>query len=559
MIATVRFYKMKGSLSSGQYPLFTTGQDLSSHMVHSVSRKITADIHQEIEAPSFTGYEDVNIAEMNGLFYWITSFRQSTITNGSVTFTLDLMAPTSFIRVGSSITGSWHKLPTNVCPYLKCEITNGLMQIDSKTTFDTKLTLPFVIASNDGISGMRGYYVQITGYTTGTHEMEQYSLFIGFDNVTYSFDKTDYIYTDATHRFPTFFELFSDITDYTGLLAENILDISISKRCPYAFARSTRPNPPAGYTWYYLNLTNGPTLTDVVGHSGVVIYKTLGGGQLDEPSTQSGQITLTDLQMKTGSVSLRDWNANTIMDIPTMLKSGSNYRLDYIASEWSDMTGLYFTLKIGDQSITIPEGKLPYLSNTWETYKAYDMANDKEAMHNAISYARYQMETDKITGIANAIVGGVNTGAMTGAIANNPAGAAVGIATSAAGVGISLYEQSRNFALTTQRLNQEQILTEKRAKDQPQTAYNTGYGAIYCYQNELNDLAICISVPQNMSSDYFSAWVGLYGYPAEGISTQTAQAGYYQGMLMNDGTIVGEYFDELNRDFMQGFRFITVS
>ena len=99
-------------------------------------------------------------------------------------------------------------------------------------------------------------------------------------------------------------------------------------------------------------------------------------------------------------------------------------------------------------------------------------------------------------------------------------------------------------------------LTQKKAVNQPQTAYNAAYGLQYLYMNMINPLSFDTFLPKDLTENYFTNWTKQYGYPAEGIRTAQIEPGYYQGSIINDGTLSGIYFDELNADFMRGFRFI---
>ena len=105
MLSPARFYKMKGALTSGEYPLFQEGQILTDYLVHEVTIKHTKDIQQVVRVPAFEGFRDVNVCEIEGLFYWVTAFHENTIEESSVRFVLDLMAPTSFVRKGDILDG----------------------------------------------------------------------------------------------------------------------------------------------------------------------------------------------------------------------------------------------------------------------------------------------------------------------------------------------------------------------------------------------------------------------------------------------------------------------
>lgn len=547
-IGNVKFYKMKGSLSSGEYPLFSTGQDLSTYLIHTASVKFAKGLQTVVKVPSFTGYETVNIAEMDGEFYWVTAWHESSTANMTIEFVLDFMGPTSFFRSTDTAKGSWHKTPSNVCPYLKNEITNGHMAIASSQSITTIPDLGFTRIGSVPYIG--GYWVQITGFTSSARTtLKKIGLFMGA-NKTNGEPSERMVAGSSGERYPSFDDLILNLTAETGIAADQVIDCSISKRCPYAMTATLASTDPLGpiYYWAYLNGASSALVQTSAGH---YVYDLS-----NYTPTENGEtitVTLTDYQRACGSVDIRDWNDNVIANIPML---GST--LTFSVAIHSDIGGVYTIIRCNDMQISVPEGKLPYIENAWETYKAYQMNSDRQAMENAIRYAAFNKDTATTTGTVNAISGGASTGVMTGAIAGNPAGAAVGILTSALGAAVNVYEQKRSYELSVMQARQSQKLTEKRAMDAPQTSYNVGYGLIYCYLNEHSSLRVCINEPYDTDSSYYTAWCDQYGYPAEGVFSATIANGYYEGSLVSDAdTKSGMYWDECNKTFMNGFKFIS--
>ena len=541
---------MKGSISSGEYPLLSVDQDISDHLVHTVSRKVTKAIHQVIDVPEFTDYDQVNVCSIDGLFYWVTSFRQSTITNGSISFTLDLMAPTSFLRAGGSVKGSWHKLPMNACPYLRAEIMNDLMIDHAETVIGNVMP--------DNVSGERKtMFWQICGYDQN-NKIRKFCGFMFWDHEGYA----GRIQAASTKFYPSFSDIIEGVSTVCPIpSADNVIDFSVSFRCPFEFTRASsgimklvsESEEIDAYTYG----TNSILACYEITGNYITIHDASTTFTRELPTVSiTGSITVDDMTASCGDISIKDWNLNSIFSVPVQLRD-SNKRIWYEISTISDITGLFTIIKIGDSQITVPEGHMPFLSNTWETYRAYSLENDREAMENAIRFAEYNKETQTVVGGVNAVINGISTGIMTGFIGGNIAGAGVGIAAGAAGVATSYYEQDRNLELTRMREEADLELTKKRAISQPQSGYNMSYGQTYCYFNEMNPLRIVQRLPARMTSDYFAAWIERYGYPAEGISSQSVTKGYWEGALTNDGTLSGIYFDELNKDFMQGFRFVN--
>ena len=581
--STVSFYKMKGSLSSGEYPLLTALTDLSSKLVSTASCKVTKDINQQITVPIFEGYEQINVVEFDGLYYWATSFKESTIFNGSVTYTIDLMAPTSFVLSGDKLKGSWHKLPTMECPYLRQEITNSY-QIENRAVYPSKIDVG-ATHKRLTVDICEGYWFQIVGYD-GSNNLKKWGGFLpyntedkdlSYDNVEAYVgtvdDDPDNVLTISCY--PNYFELFENINRYTGLDASKIIDFSISKRCPYAIDR-TDDSTPHGLDFITRkallllnrnNTTIAPTLVYTKTQTFLIpapydeivtnyyLYD-ITNDELADPDfkLQSDTVTLTisDQERETGNVGIKDWNGNVIMTLPS--KASHDITFQCVG----DLNGLYTVITSGTQIMTIPEGKLPYLQNSWEYYKAYMMNDDRQAMENAIRYARLEQEADQISGTANTAINSVSTGIMTAFIAgSNPIGAAVGIGSAVVGTALNFWEQNRATELKEQQARDTFELTKRKAKNSPQTSYNVGYGAIYCDLNARSPLRCIVELPESIDSTYYNAWIAAYGHPAEGVQTVTIQTGYYQGSLMNDGSLVGRYFDELNSDFIKGFKFVT--
>ena len=559
MIATVRFYRMKGGLSSGEYPLFNVSQDLTSKLVHTVSRKVTKDIHQTIEVPEFTDYESCNICEIDGLYYWITSFSQSTITAGSINFVLDLMAPTSFLRSNVNVRGSWHKLPRNVCPYLHEEVSNGFMdEISSSrpTNIECGAALRWV-AESSFLDNRDAYWIQIIGYDS-SNNIKKWGGFIPYEpnrrRLSYGNIEVKANSGSTFYYYPSFYELYKNINRYTGLDASKILDFSVSARCPYEIDKTEITSLlETRYGFRLINATNDQTIDPTeVYQSGTTHYYLYDITNYPfKEKSQTVTVTPSDEQRAIGSVVIKDWNGNAVMTLPN--RSSHSVFFQTVG----DLNGIYTLIKAGKQIISVPEGKLPFLSNSWEYYQAYSMDTDRTIMENTLKYAKYEQETAQISGIANTAINAVGTGIMAGFVSGSgPIGAAVGVGSTIAGAGVSYWEGIRGYDLKEMQARDDYYLTQKKAKLEPQTAYNVGYGAVYCDLNGESPLRVAVLMPNGIDDNYIASWFKQYGHAVEGVRTAQIEPGYYQGSIINDGSLSGVFFDELNRDFMRGFRFI---
>lgn len=553
-VGTAKFYNMEGSLSSAEYPLFEEYQDLSEFKLNECEIRYAKGLQTRFDVPMFNGWDTVNVIELDGEFYWATSARESTTFNGSVTYTCDYMAPTSLIKMGQRIRASWHKAPINVCPYLRDSITNDIMMIAEEYDQLDRITCPDVEV--DPFYDTHTFWLQVSGFDANG-KIKLFGCFVPYFEEMESFH-TDYYgnhikaFNDGTDDlyYPNVDDIISDITGCCGLLAENIIDISISRRCPYVMTESGN----------YLTLYNWNP--DKEGTNNYVMYDLWSGPA--SLNTQS-DFVLVDFdvyndnwQRGLAQVAIRDWNNNVIMEISTM----ESDQLIINFQEVSDIMGLYLKIWCNDQSIMIPEGHLPYQGSNWETYKAYQMDTDRMIMENAISNAKENRDTQAVSGTINAIIGGVSTGVMTGILGGNVAGAAVGVTSGILGTAVNQWELNRAFDLEKRKAEFNRQISQRQAVMQPETTYNLGYGMVYGYQNVKNPVKVCKMLPKNISDlrQYYGDWSYAYGYPAEGIIDIDATYGFYQGELLSfaNGLIPkGQRFDRLNEVMMNGFKFIS--
>jgi len=555
---SISFYKMNGSLSSGEYPLLTSGQDLTTYHIHTVTVKYAKGLQTRVIVPTFTNWDQANVAYLDGSYYWVTQSRESTTYSGSVEMILDYMGPTSLFRVGSTVKGKFHKTATNECPYLKQEITNGVIGIESSTAF-TDLDCPVA----EGTQVM-AYWVQITGHRSDGM-VKRFGFFLPYNRVKREIGIYDYVYADnpsdpPSKRYPSFWELCTEMADLTGLTAEQIDDVSISKRCPYKVeSRESTWMGTYGKIYQLRIKVNNGTAVDPNYQVGLKfmydIEALFSSNQIPDVNTQTLTLTLSDRQRATSNVSIMDWNRNSIMMIPT--NRGATITID--AEVHADLSGIYTIIKAYDSQITIPEGKLPYFGNSFATYKAFQMDTDRTAMEFALENARYNKETSTVVSMANtasSALSGVTMGALTG----NLTTAVTGLIGGAASGAIGFYENDRAYDLAVMNAQQTAELSRKQAVNQPSSGYNVGYGLIYCYLNEKSSLIAAVESPTNATDTYYTDWCAENGYPAEGAMSVSIAAGYYQGVLLStSASQSGMYWDECNKVFMRGFKFVTLS
>ena len=559
MISTVYFYRMKGSLSSGEYPLLSENQDLTSFLLSSVSKKVTADILTEINVPSFTGYETANVAKIGSNFYWITGYQQSTIFNGTIDFRLSIMPPTTLLRKNDTLTAYFERSPTYITKYLHDDFTNGILAMDDikplgniiENTYDTSEAL---------------YWVQITGLYehSGTNMIVRLGCFVVVDkgnafSDVYIDNKVIYGTSAIPESYPSLSDIMNNIESITPFTGSTVLDISISKRCPYAYKVVHVTGGTAPYQVYERIILKDSSNNDIMPGNGTGIgaaaslYWIDNYINTDTLVTSSGSVTYTldDYDRMCGSFGIKDWNRNLIMTFPVAESNTVTFQT------YADPSGIYTIIDNGHRRITLPEGKIPWNGTAWSDYKSFAMDADREAAYNSQQYAIYQYETDKQKILGNLIAGGT-TNIIGGALlTGNAAGAVMGAIGSAGGAVVDSMALERDLTLQYRQIYDDYMLAQKKAQLAAGSAYNVGYGLIYVALTcKDNDLQIGLLSPMEDGSDLMTAYTARYGYPCEGSQTITVGTGFYKGIIPATSTLNGVIFDLLNANMRTGFRFV---
>jgi hypothetical protein len=551
--STARFYAFPCSLSSGEYPLIAANQDLSGYLIASVPNvKHSKAIQQAIRVAEFTGFERVNMVEIDGLFYWTGSWTEE--ANGMMRYVLDLAAPTSFVRLNDAVTGIWSKTPTMTKPYMKESISNSMERVFQSVTLPNieipeGYNYPVVWIQQSGrlSNGTQTTVGTFSYIRPGTLEEEPGYL----------------VFADDTGLKPymPISELLRNIGAITGILAENTDDLSISFRAPFAMQY--------GNNWMRRNGYQ-PNKTYTIGSITYYMYEwdaegTIGPEQTVTISAPTGQ---SSVWRSTGHAYIRGTTGSNLLEVPTYGQDSATVKMRTRA----DRSGIYTEISTVDSNgsiittASIPEGHLPFAGNTWETYKAYQMEGDRQQMANAIEVNNRQQEIDQNVGIANATMDAMFTTAIAASNSSiwdlgsgAAVGAAAGVAQTALGTYISIWESEHVRDLKNDQARMDYELSQKRAIQQPVSSYQPGYGAVYGWTNYINPLALVYARPDGITTDYYNAWRANYGYASEGQQSLTAVAGFYQGKLLARSDLTGVYFDELNADFNKGFKFKVLS
>ena len=539
-VGSASFYRLRGSFSSGEYPLLATGQDISAYRLNQAQVKYAAGLQTEVTVPMFIGYQDVNVIELDGSYYWATAWRESTTYNGSVTYACEYMAPTSLIKSGQVINAYLDRSPTYITKYLSDDWTKGEILFNENNAVDVGYD-----GSTSGADPWAVYWYQITGVDSNG----DFRRFGGFATVAGGElgDLNIYVAANAPGGFyPSIWSILNDVEESVPIAGADVKDISVSRRCPYPFSIVNDEIA-------LLSIGGNRLTPQRYGTSASLLYdidNALMLQNLYARDAKSISMPSTDIIKMSGNYIVRDWNKNIIATFP--VSEGSNFQ----TRTYSDISGIYTIITNGKRTMTIPEGKLPWTSSSWEEYRAYQLAGDRQAMINAIGYADRERYNTAVGGLAEGVV----SGAISGALVGGPAGAGIGVLTGGISAIGSMIGADLNYDITVGKLRDEQALRELRAKSGPGTAYNIPYGLLYISLTmSSNNLAISYASPINDSSSLLTAYTDRVGYPCEGLQQIAAVPGFYKGYIpVGSSTGQGMFYNELNRIMRQGFKFVSL-
>lgn len=569
MLKWIEFLSLPCSLTSGEYPLLETpGQSLASYRKFLTRINMSEDLQQIIKTQSFIGWSDCNMIRIADeeddpdtvMMYWILDATLCASNYKAVEWVISYCGPSTLIHKNDSIVGVFSRLPSNKCPYLqRAPISSSLIH---------SRTVEFPNLGYDG-NGNKIYWAQVTCQVTEDNVVDtrRYGMFVAFGpngqtdiHVPYNSISTEGTVTDQVY--PSIYDILSNPDEVFGVTASSILDVSISERCPYKTSIDTGILP--WFRIYQWNYSSGdPVEEDVWPSKGLTTSSKTKWywiedmtkyveiwGKYSAPVTWEGElkITLSNLERGCGTVTIRDEDTANIATIPTAPSASVILDLRTL----SDYTGLYTYITYNGYQVCLQEGKLPWNGTSWEEYRAYSLAYDRQAMEQSIDFANQRVAV----GLAQSAASTIQSAAM-GAIGGNAAGAATGAVGGAASFAISAWASMRESEISTAEAQATQALAERRAAGQPSTPYNTGYGLIYCERTLLTPCAVWVEMPANLTQSIDDDYTACFGFPAEGLRSVSMTEGYYKGMLYC-GSIAGPRFDAMNRVFQNGFRFKEV-
>ena len=613
MIGSVEFIRCAGCLATSEHPIITSDADMDDYVVSSISGgvKFVEDLVQTLVLPTFNGCSECNMVRLTQqdqpkgetpwkAYYWITDMNRSSIVNGATVFNLEFNAITTMLKKGSKVKGQWLRSPVNYTPWKQQNVVSGTMGLKRKIqlmpymydAYKQQLLWVSLTASKtpENISGSYEIYgfpieagtlmdlYQDSSYTVQNVETEAYDA------------ETETTLEDAV--FPRLNSLFhGQSLPMLGIAADAILDISITPYPPFDYTVNvygdTQPNK------FYLVRANGIKLyprhikyndgtKDT--YSGYVMYNITASRdyQYNCISTVTN-IELNEMEATAGQLSIMQGNGSVMGMIPTgwATATDTGYTIKLRSQIIADYSQLVYRIAVLKQTVetgdteelgvfTLPGTHIPYMGNAWDSYRAYSMSYDREAMEFTIE----QTKTAMIANVADAGINlavGVATGgasiaakqasmASTGATqaqityANTAyqgqqvqAGASAGTGIIGSIVGGYQQMQAAEF---------NQSLTERRTQAQPGNAYNASDGLFNIYMEMTDPTCVAISLPVNLTETIFNEFVENFGYANEGEYTQELTYGFYQGTIYSSQTMTGPRFSELVNSFNAGIRLI---
>ena len=542
-ISSVEFLQMPASLSSGEYPLLSSRtQSLSGRTKATYSMHVKEDLQQVLKTPEFTGWSDCNMVRFGGDLYWIIQANTSTDSAHSIEFVVSYCGPSSVLHKGNSLAGVFSRLPTERCPWLqRTPISSSLQKVSS-------WALPQITEQD----GEQVFWVQLT-CTKTSGEYQQYGMFVIYSEYGQMDHKVKCWKEDDTHYYPTLEQVLYS-PGLFGTTASAIVDISISSHCPFAY--TVRDNGSYQLNAVFDDGDSGwwiPTTNASASGSDIRYYDLSVKVETQHlvPYTASKTITVSSFQRGCGTLTVRDTNGSSIATIPMAYAPSGSVTVKITGV--SDLMGIYTYLDIGGYITAIPEGHLPWTGTSWDEYRSYSLAYDRDAMEQSIDFSNQRVAV----GIAQNAANTIQSAAM-GAIGGNVAGAAVGAISGAASFAISTWATMRESEISEAEARSTQELAERRMAGQPCTAYNVGYGLTYCMLTYNNPAAIWLEMPAQLTSSIDADYTACFGFPAEGLRSVSIQEGYYKGRLYDTTLARGPKFDRCNEALQNGLLFKEV-
>jgi len=515
MIADIKFLNVpQASRAARRYVIGNL--DKPGNIIYTAENvKVSEELDFVLNIEYFDNYSKVNIIKVEDRYYDVLAVREISRKSSVLQFTVTYNPISSLLTSGSSLYGWFERTPTKIYPSARINIAT-----------DTLKQSRFISLDNiQQVGTLNDYYVQIVSRSGSSEKTEPSTLTMYGTFVQYysrhpaaAVEPALMTTKDSSKYFPTLGAIINDIDEKLGIVADEIVDISVSARCPWDFKYESQNK-------YDFLKNNGDVLTpdfDNDGRNGKVIINGSGiGRKLATPST----ITLTDKERYTGTVNIVSQTGNVIATIPTEY-FGPDNTLYYRWQTYADYTGVYTIVTYANQMVIIPEGKLPWVGDSWATYAARSMEFDREAMLHAVQNSREQLYIDIASGVSGAIL----TGTVGAASGSGPIGVGAGIAQA----GIDIVTAAARQQMAERDIRFQQQLLEARVKAAPSSHYQTSYGLDYMRASDYGQrLGIRIDTPANLTDEDFNQHMAQFGWPLNRLATVGITDGYIKGQLYN--------------------------
>lgn len=502
----------------------------------------------------YSGSCDYTYAVIRNCGFWIMAF--SFVGNKAATVRWHLRRDPFYNTVGKLLRGEWSRLPTRTAPYLKDVVANTELAVTKHNRLPS--LADYFTEAQESASGLAEKLLWVTVNTTRSatstdSKFTKYGFFVGSEYGRQIDSTQASTQTGQPMHYPTLKWVMDDIDTLLALLPgtaiedntpapiseEDIVSVCISERCPYKIKKT------ADFT-YGLEGVPAAAYKDIPAYG---LYTHI--CMIEIPASLQYEFhefsfTYTEAERVYGQAQLKDCSGNPLAVLPM---DNGTYSLTIRTVD--DVSAIFTEIYINavgqftpiQQVLRFPEGQLPFVGNTWNTYNANERAFDRESMERSID----QANANALLNAGSSVVGGVVTGALVG----NIAGAAIGAVTSAIGLGTTLYSNM----MEAERLRAEQDAKERQYRVMSGTTYNLGYSPSYAFAER--EAGIDILMPIALSNTYIQRHSEKNGYPAVGHKDITISKGYYRGKAETaDGIGNKHLFDILNADLMQGVRII---
>ena len=528
MIADVKFLNVpQASRAARRYVIGNL--DKPGNIIYTAENvKVSEELDFVLNIEYFDNYSKVNIIKVADRYYDVLAVKEISRKSSVLQFTVTYNPISSLLSSGSSLYGWFERTPTKIYPSARINIAT-----------DTLKQSRFIALDDIHEVGRTGdYYVQIVSrsgasVSTESSTLTMYGTFVRYppEHPAGMLEPTLKPTEDSSKRFPSMKAIINDIDTALGIVADEIVGIHVSARCPWDF-KYVSPNS------YDFIKSTGNVVTPQFDDNGRNGKVRINSSTCARKSETASTITLTDKERYTGTVSIVNQTGSVIGVIPTEYFDRYN-KLNFTWQPYADYTGVYTIVKYSDQMVIIPEGQLPWVGDAWATYAARSREFDREAMLHAIQNSRDQLNID----IASGVSGGILTGTVGAASGSGLLGLFGGIAQA----GIDIWTSTAQQQMTERDIWFQQQLLEARVKASPSNNYQTGYGLDYL-RASLYDmgLGIRIDTPANLTDEDFNQHMAQFGWPLNRLATVGITDGYIKGQLYNmDGYgLMGERLRE---------------